>query len=100
MNMFPNMCAPGQQQQQQQQQFVLPPGQLVCGSCRCLYPEQSGACVVCHPRATCKICNANIVFMDLSMGTGLQVFDYCSPECRNKDLPRLDKEAGILQESS
>ncbi|KAI6645908.1 hypothetical protein LOD99_13166 [Oopsacas minuta] len=87
-----------QEQQRIQHQYTI--GNVRCSLCGFFYPELAGACVQCHPRDFCKICNHKPVFMDLSMTPELQKFVYCSPECRNIDLPYLDKEAGLQQDTS
>ena len=73
-----------QQQQQQQQQQQLLMRNIRCAKCGFFYPEIIGACFSCHPRKLCSICNNTPVFMDLSMSEDLQMFEYCTPECRNR----------------
>ena len=81
-----------QQQQQQQQQQQLLMRNIRCAKCGFFYPEIIGACFSCHPRKLCSICNNTPVFMDLSMSEDLQMFEYCTPECRNRDTQQQQQQ--------
>ena len=70
----------------------LPPGHTRCKSCRQVYPSDTiGLCPQCHPRHECNSAGCSQPAYFSLMFYALGPFDYCSPQCRDKDLVHSGK---------
>ena len=71
-----------------------PPGYTTCFHCQKFFSEEKhGMCFQCNRRPECKAGCGQPSFMDPQFGE----FDYCSPECRDKDLIESGKAKENIQ---